>query len=207
MDPELGKEHTGVIVCDVDTLPLWGAQRLREIIERERTRRAEEPQPLSLALTAQDFRDIPDSLASLVEKVVQVPPLRERPEDVLPLAEHVARRARGRDVGFTRTAERVLRDCTWPGNVDQLTGAVRAAALRTDLIDVHHLPSEVLSGPGRRLSRLEIVEREEIVRALTVPGATVKSAAETLGMSRATIYRKVSQYDLHIPGRAERRSG
>ena len=205
--PELGKAHTGVIVCDVDTLPVWGAQRLREIIDRERSRPTEQPQPLSLALTAEDFRDIPDALATIVEKVVRVPPLRERPDDVLPLAEHVARRARGRAVAFTPAAARALRDWGWPGNVDQLGRAVRTAALRTDTIDVHHLPPEVLSGPVHRLTRIETVEREEIVRALTRPGATVKAAAAELGMSRATIYRKISQYDLRIPGRAERRSG
>ena len=202
--PELGKAHTGVIVCDVDTLPVWGAQRLREIVDRERT---EPARPLSLALTAEDFRDIPEVLAAIVETMVRVPPLRERPDDVLPLAEHAARRARGRAVAFTPAAARALRDWGWPGNVDQLNRAVRSAALRTDTIDVHHLPPEVLSGPVRRLTRIETVEREEIVRALTRPGATVKAAAAELGMSRATIYRKISQYDLRIPGRAERRSG
>ena len=45
------------------------------------------------------------------------------------------------------------------------------------------------------------------MRALTRPGATVMAAAAELGMSRATIYRKISQYDLRIPGRVERRSG
>ncbi len=204
--PELGKAHTGVIVCDVDTLPLWGAQRLREIIDVERARRGDEGSPLSLMMTAEDFRQIPAAIGSIVEKVVQVPALRERPDDVLPLAEHVARRARGRDVSFTRAAGQVLRDCAWPGNVDQLSEAVRAAALRTDTVDVHHLPPEMLSGVSHRLTRIETVERAEIIRALTRPGATVKAAAAELGMSRATVYRKLSQYDLRIPGRGERRS-
>jgi hypothetical protein len=205
--PELGKAHTGVVVCDVDALPLWGAQRLREIIDLELARRRAEPPPLSLAFTAQDFRDIPDALVPVVDTVVQVPPLRERPDDVLPLAEHLARRARGRDVSFTRAAERALRDFAWPGNVDQLAGTVRAAALRTDTIDVRHLPAEVFSrGGGHRLTRIETVEAEEIVRALTRPGATVRDAAQELGMSRATVYRKLAQYDLHIPGRGERRT-
>ena len=196
--PELGKANTAVIVSDVDTLPVWGAQRLREIIETERSRRSN-GEPVSLALTAQDFRDIPEPLSCLVEKVTQVPALRERPDDALPLAEHVARRARGRDVAFTGAAERALHDCRWPGNVDELSRVVRDAALRADVIDVHHLPPEVLGGAGRRLTRIETVEREEIVRALTRPGATVKNAARDLGMSRATIYRKMSLYGVHPP--------
>lgn len=65
-------------------------------------------------------------------------------------------------------------------------------------VDVRHLPSEVLSGSHRRLTRIEAFEREEIVRYLTRPGVTMKEAAAELGMSRATIYRKLAQYDLHI---------
>ena len=75
---------------------------------------------------------------------------------------------------------------------------MRHAATRADVIDVRHLPSEVLSGSHRRLTRIEAFEREEIVRCLTRPGVTMKEAAAELGMSRATIYRKLAQYDLHI---------
>ena len=75
---------------------------------------------------------------------------------------------------------------------------MRQAVTRTDVVDARHLPSEVLSGSHRRLTRIEAFEREEIVRALTRPGAT-KEAARDLGMSRSTIYRKIAQYDLHVP--------
>jgi transcriptional regulator of acetoin/glycerol metabolism len=138
-------------------------------------------------------------LAALVDTVVQVPPLRERPDDIVPLARHAARRARGRDVELTPAAVFALTACGWPGNVDQLNRVIRDAATRTDVIDVRHLPSEVLSGTARRLTRIEAFEREEIVRVLTRPGTTMKDAVEALGMSRATIYRKMAQYDLHIP--------
>ena len=86
---------------------------------------------------------------------MQVPPLRERPDDVLPLARHAVRRARGRDVELTPAAVRALGNCPWPGGVAQLVQVVRAAATRTDLIDVRHLPPEVVSAAPRRLSRLE----------------------------------------------------
>lgn len=200
--PELGKPHTAVVVCDVDGLPVWAAERLRGLVVQARARLAQapgEPTGVPFSVTAERFEDIPAPLAALVETVVQVPPLRERPDDVLPLARHAAHRARGRDVELTPGAARALRDCGWPGNVDQLQRVVRRAATRTDLIDVRHLPSEVLSGTPHRLSRIEAFEREEIVRVLTRPGVTMREAAEELGMSRATIYRKVAQYDIHIP--------
>jgi transcriptional regulator of acetoin/glycerol metabolism len=190
--PELGKPNTAVVVADVESLPVWAAERLRDLV-------AGATAGVPFSVTAERFEDIPAPLAALVDTVVQVPPLRERPDDILPLARHAARRARGRDVELTPTAVHALTDYAWPGNVDQLNRVVRDAATRTDLIDVRHLPSEVLSGTARRLTRIEAFERDEIVRVLTRPGTTMKEAAEELGMSRATIYRKLAQYDLHIP--------
>ena len=201
--PELGKPHTAVIVCDVDTLPVQAAEQLHGLVTQARATAARDPAHgsarLPFSMTASAFEDVPPPLARLVDTVVQVAALRERPDDVLPLARHVARRARGRDVALAPGAERALRDHGWPGNVDQLSRVVRDAATRTDVIDVRHLPAEVLSGSSRRVSRIEAFERDEIVRVLTRPGIAMKDAAVELGMSRATIYRKVAQYDLRLP--------
>ena len=150
-------------------------------------------------MTAPDFAAVPEALTSLVDTVVAVPPLRERPEDVLPLAHQVALRNRGREIGLTRAAETALRSCGWPGNVAQLERVVRQAATRTDVIDVRHVPADVLSGSTHRLSRIEAFERDEIVRVLAQPGISMREAAEELGMSRATVYRKIAQYDIHVP--------
>lgn len=200
--PELGKAHTAVVLGDVDALPIGAAERLRDLVVSARSAlvvAAGEPDGLPLAVTAERYEDIPAPLAALVDTVVTVPPLRERPDDVPLLARHAAHRVRGREVGFTPAAEQALRDCGWPGNVDQLLAVVRHAATRTDLVDVRHLPASVLSGSHHRLSRIEAFERDEIVRVLTTPGTTMKEAAEELGMSRATVYRKITQYDIHIP--------
>lgn len=131
--------------------------------------------------------------------MVAVPPLRERTEDVLPIARHVARRARGRDVDLTHAAETALLGCGWPENVRQLTTVVRQAVSRADVVDVRHLPADVLSGTSRRLSRIEAFERDEIVRVLSRPGISAQEAADELGMSRATVYRKLSHYDIVLP--------
>lgn len=61
---------------------------------------------------------------------------------------------------------------------------------------MQHLPSEVLSDPTHHLPRIRAFERDEIVRILTQPGTTMRRAAEELGMSRATLYRKMSQYGI-----------
>ena len=191
--PELGKAHTAVIVREVDLLPLWVAERLRDLVLRSGAT-AMTP----FALTAERFADVPTALASLVDTVIDVAPLRDRPDDVLPLAAHIARRARGRDVQFSPAASRALRNFGWPGNVDQLHQVVTRAASRADVIDVANLPSEVLAGNSRHFSRIEAFECGEIVRVLGTGNPTMAEAAHELGMSRATLYRKISQYGIDI---------
>lgn len=211
--PELGKEWTSVVVRNVDGLPASAAASLVDVVgaaSRPPWGGAGGTVPgtrgvpgtgasgAPWSVTAESFGAIPSGLAPLVDTVIEVPPLRERLEDVMPLSHHVAERTRGRPIDFTPAAERALTTCGWPGNVDQLVRAVRHAAGRADVVDLAQLPSEVLSGSRRRLTRIEAFERDEIVRCLTRPGTTMREAATELGMSRATLYRKLAQYDLHV---------
>lgn len=196
--PELGKPGTGILVRDVDLLPQWVAEHVRDLVVRARVR-SHDGDHVPFAMTASRFDALPPALTPLVDTIVSVPPLRERVEDVLPLARLAARRARGREVTFTHAAEAALRDCGWPANARQLVEVVTQAARRSDTIDVRHLPADVLSGTSRRLTRIEAFERDEIVRVLTRPGISMKEAGEELGMSRATVYRKIVHYDIHVP--------
>ena len=192
--PELGKAHTAVIVRDVDMLPTWVAERLRSLVLR-----GAESTSVPFAVTAERFEDIPAPLAGLVDRVVPVPPLHDRPDDVLPLAHHVAMRARGREIDITPSAARALRGYDWPGNVDELSRVVSHAAVHADVIGIDQLPPQVLAGNTRHLSRIEAFERGEIVRVLNDGGLTMAEAAADLGMSRATLYRKIAQYTIHVP--------
>lgn len=192
--PELGKDHTAVVVRDVDALPTWVADQLRDLVVRSR-REAHVP----FAVTAERFEDVPLALAGLIDTIVEVPSLRDRPGDVLPLAAHIAKRARGRDVVISPAASRALQSYGWPGNVDELARVVAHAAHRSDVIDIGSLPPEVLAGTSRHLSRIEAFERGEIIRVLSAAQApTMVEAARELGMSRATLYRKISQYGIRM---------
>ncbi|GAA5121455.1 AAA-type ATPase lid domain-containing protein [Pseudonocardia adelaidensis] len=182
-----------MVVGRVDALSSWAAAELAVIVERAGRR--------AFALTAEDPAAIPAPLQELVDEVVEVPALRYRPDDVLPLARWFARRVRGREVRFTPDAARALTTYHWPGNATQLQRVVRDAVIRGDVVDTRHLAAEVFSGATRRLTRIETLERDEIVRCLVEPGVTVNEAAAELGMSRATIYRKIAQYGIRIPGR------
>ncbi|MEV0204563.1 GAF domain-containing protein [Streptomyces sp. NPDC050788] len=203
--PELVKDDTCVVLEATDALPAWAADRLAEVLASARrpvTPGADRP-PQPFVVTAERYEAIPAVLRPLVDSVVEVPPLRLRPEDVLPLADLFALRHRGRTVTFTPAAARALCAHAWPENARQLRRVVQEAASRTDTVDIQHLPAEFFTDTARRLSRIEQLERDEIVRSLTEPGTTVAQAAERLGMSRATIYRKIAHYGIQVPGRGQ----
>lgn len=189
--PELPKPDTAVIVRDVDRLPARGADALAELISRV-------GEGVPVTLTASDYDAVPAALAQLVRSVVEVPPLRDRPEDIAPLARHLALRARGREVSLTGDAERALVGYSWPGNVTELATVMHEAAVRADVVGVNHLPPEVLSRTTQRLTRIETFERDEMIRVLSRPGITMNQAGEELGMSRATIYRKRDRYGITL---------
>ncbi|WP_299573927.1 GAF domain-containing protein [uncultured Williamsia sp.] len=188
--PEVGKDHTAVIVRDVDRLPDWVAVRLADLLGRRPAG------DVPVVVTAEHLEDVPMVLRSAIDAVVDMPPLRDRPDDIAPLAAHLAETARGRAVDIAPAAERALGAYDWPGNVGELADVVRSAALRGDRIDVGSLPSDVLAGGGRRLSRIEAFERGEIVRVLASGPPSMNDAARSLGMSRATLYRKITHYGI-----------
>ncbi|WP_217634041.1 helix-turn-helix domain-containing protein [Raineyella antarctica] len=200
--PELAKPGTAVIVENVDTLPAWAAEELRARADhalRALLASSGNPPALVWAVTAEGFGGIPQPLAAMVETVVPVPALRERVADVLPLARFAARQTRLREVDFTSAAEHALTTYDWPGNVDELFSMVQAAALRSETIDVRDLPSALIGRSNRTLTRIEAVERDEIVRCLSRPGVTMSAAAAELGLSRATIYRRVARLGIVLP--------
>jgi sigma-54 dependent transcriptional regulator, acetoin dehydrogenase operon transcriptional activator AcoR len=195
-DSELQRPCTTLVLGDVGALPAWVAEQVRDLIVRARRDPTIETR---VAVTAERVEEIPAPLAPLIDAIVGVAPLRDRPEDVLSIARHAANSGRGRNVEFSRAAEHALRDFGWPGNVEQLMRVVKDAARRTDFVDVHDLPPEVLVDLSHRLTRLQTLERDEIVRTLARPEITIRDAADRLGMSRATLYRRVAQYGVHVP--------
>lgn len=198
--PELSKPHTAVIVENIDLLPAWAAQELSARAVRSQVPVTDgRPAAVTWAVTAEELAAIPVPLAALVESVLPVPALRDRGADVMPLARYAARQMRMREVDFTPAAERALTAYGWPGNIDELFGVVQDAALRAETIDVRHLPAALMSRPGPRLTRIEAVERDEIARCLSRPGITVAAAAAELGISRATIYRRMARMGITAP--------
>jgi transcriptional regulator with PAS, ATPase and Fis domain len=135
---------------------------------------------------------------------VVVPPLRERREDVLPLARQflasAAKRFGKKAATLTPDAANALLRHPWPGNVRELENALeRATALaRSDRIALDDLPPEVGSAPPPHLVAGDVrtlaeVERDHIAAALRASGGNRAKAAQQLGIGAATLYRKLKQ--------------
>jgi len=133
---------------------------------------------------------------------IQLPPLRERREDVAGLLEHyvgVFNRLTGSRVeGFTPQALDRLRDYHWPGNVRELRSVVESVFIDPPArIDECHLPWARPDQGAANSSR----ERDQLLEALRITQWNKSKAAERLHWSRMKIYRKLAQY--RIENRAE----
>jgi len=152
-------------------------------------------------------------------KVVElhVPPLRDRRDDVLPLARLLLADAAvrmGRKIaGLTpRAADQLLR-YDWPGNVRELDNAMeRAVALvRGPRVDLDDLPEEIRQALPRPVAHagavqpLRDVEKDYILAVLEINGGNQTRTAKQLGIGSATLYRKLKSYGLIGAKRATRR--
>ena len=130
---------------------------------------------------------------------IRVPPLRERRDDIVPIAEYFLRQ-HGEHARFSAEARRALERYSWPGNVRELRNAVIQAvvAARTYEIGVADLPPLQAAVPAQPMARshleLDGVEKEAILAALQQTGGHQQKAATLLGVSRRTLSRKLKLY-------------
>jgi two-component system response regulator HydG len=127
-----------------------------------------------------------------------MPPLRTRPEDILPLARMFLAQEKHPTRRFTAAAEQALVRHRWPGNVRELANAVQHAAVFSAgaNVDVPHLPAEVVRprpprSRGPVLQSLAEVERQHVIRVLEACGGRQADTARILGIGRTTLWRKL----------------
>jgi NtrC-family two-component system response regulator AlgB len=160
---------------------------------------------LGAEVSARRFRE--DLFYRLGVITLSLPSLRERREDVLPLADKLlaAAAVRGgrRPLALSDEAAAALLRYRWPGNIRELRNAVERAAVLCagDVITSEYLPDSVFRPPPDVASTpwpaatLEQVEREHILRVLN-ESATLEDAAATLGINTSTLWRKRKRYQL-----------
>ncbi|WP_427925127.1 sigma-54-dependent Fis family transcriptional regulator [Streptomyces sp. cg40] len=133
---------------------------------------------------------------------VTVPPLRHRTTDIPSLVACLTGGHGGDHDGVRCTdgALRALSRAQWPGNVRQLEGSLRYAEAHRSgpLIEESDLPPSLLSQAQHPLSAWESTERDLIVQSLLDHGGDKAKAAKALGISRATIYRKITAYGIRM---------
>lgn len=139
----------------------------------------------------------------LKEFVIQVPPLRECREDILPLAEffrELTNRELGRHTeGFDKEAEKILMARTWAGNVRELKQTISSAVLLTEgkLVTADKLEAEGSAQAGCiLLLKDENEEKERIVQALVQADGNRETTAKLLGISRTTLYSRMKEYGI-----------
>jgi DNA-binding NtrC family response regulator len=158
-----------------------------------------------LAVEVAEGRFREDVLYRLNTIVLQMPPLRDRQEDLEPLARHYlahyARRYNKRTTDFAADAWRAMRLHRWPGNVRELAHSVERAVLIADpgaaAIQARDLALGAGSASGRAQDlSLEDAERLFIEKALARHGGDVRAAATQLGLSRSALYRRLQHHGL-----------
>jgi DNA-binding NtrC family response regulator len=200
-----------------DMSPYAQAKMLRVIESKEIQRLgARKPQPVDFRIIAATNRDL-DSLSTtdgfrrdlffrLNVARIHLPPLRERKEDILPVAhffrEENNRKFRHDTSGFTGLAEQLLLGHHWPGNIRELKNTIEAAFINLEpganLVDLPAPLCRVLE----RKDTLPADELEQILRALSETHWNKTRAAEKLHWSRMTLYRKMSRYHLNAVGQS-----
>jgi DNA-binding NtrC family response regulator len=147
-----------------------------------------------------------DLLFRLNTVEIHLPPLRDRREDIPPLADHFLRqhseRYRRGMMGFTPQAIEALRQHSWPGNVRELDHVIERAVFMSSSSVVTAFDLALQSTPDARLSTrleemsLEDAERLLITKALARFEGNANRAAEALGLSRSALYRRLQKYGL-----------
>ena len=164
-------------------------------------------QDLDAAVKAGRFRQ--DLFHRLGQFQLRVPPLRERPEDIVALAEHFLKlKAGGKN--FSPDAITVLLSHPWPGNIRELRNlvakvAMDSASTEIDAVRIHAAvsgePLALRQSASMPVGNLDSMEEQMIIKALERTGGHRTLAAEQLGISRRTLSRKLKEYNIDfVPG-------
>lgn len=230
-------QHGTLLLDEITEMPLaLQAKLLRVLQEREVERvGGQKPVSLDIRVVATSNRDMADAVAKGLFREdlfyrlnvfpLLIPALRQRVQDIIPLARHFLAEHGGRagrpGLRLAAAAEEALQHHTWPGNIRELENVMqRAVILATgDIVDVDSLhlsaavpaarpaaqwppaavPEPAFAVPppeAQKTDKLREVEREHILETLAAAGGSRKLAGERLGMPERTLRHKLRQYRL-----------
>ncbi|MCQ8186951.1 sigma-54-dependent Fis family transcriptional regulator [Streptomyces rugosispiralis] len=207
---ELQQGSGALVLRHIDRLPPDRARALTDLLRSHQRmhqrRRAAGQDEERLWVTATHCSPGHDQdLAGLLRvfpAAMEVPPLRHHIDDMAELVPFLlAKLTSPTTLTCSPAAMRLLMRATWPGNVAQLRKILSTVVQhrRSGVMEASDLPPECQTVSRRVLSPLESLERDAIVRSLIDANGNRSRAARALGVSRATIYRKIHEYGIELP--------
>ncbi len=199
---ELLESQGTVVLRHIDQL---GARQLNALSCALQEARADDRQgPVRVVVTLSRKRSDADLTKVLrhFPSSVELAPLRHHIEDLHELVPFfLAKLSQQARLTCSPEAMKLLLRSRWPGNIEQLWDVLRRVARhrRSGTIQPDDLPPECWTVSRRLLSPLESMERDAIVQGLLAYRGNKARTAESLGMSRATIYRKIHEYGIVVP--------
>lgn len=214
--------HGTVFLDEIGDLPIDMQPKLLRILEEKELERvggtsvipvdfrliAATNQNLEQMVSANRFRR--DLFYRLNVIPLKIPALRDRRDDIIPLARFMLRQishdTAGREIGIAEQSEVMLTNYDWPGNARELSNVLEriASSIEGEMIYPHHLPAHLYSPPKKLRSAdalglkdvMNQAEREAIQYALTVSKGNKACAAKLLGIHRTLLYKKMRKLDM-----------
>ena len=210
------KSHMGSLFLDeVGNIDLELQKKFLRFVETRRFRKVGETKEqhidtrimlatnLDLQKAIQDGTLRSDLYYRISEFTIVIPPLRERPEDVIALANYFLENLpnNAAQVGISKEAQNILCAYPWPGNVRELKAVIGKCALLTDSDQIQpddlpaHMKTRHYESPLKSKT-LEDIEKEYIINVLAETQGNQTRASEILGINRKTLYKKIHRYKI-----------
>jgi PAS domain S-box-containing protein len=211
-----------IFLDEIGDMPLDAQAHLLRVLETKQITRigGDKVIPVDVRVIAATHKDLEaevrngnfrqDLFFRLNVTPIKIPPLRDRKEDIPILVAHfkqklsecMGKAIRGIDHGFLRA----MMDYSWPGNVRELQNVLQQAIniADGDILKQEHLPDSIrqksegdpAGNPVEDTVTLEEMEKKEIARRLRIFNGNVTKTAESLGIGRNTLYRKIKKYEI-----------
>ncbi|HEY0083081.1 MAG TPA: sigma-54 dependent transcriptional regulator [Pyrinomonadaceae bacterium] len=213
---------TGTLLLDeIAEMPIHLQAKLLRVLQERKLRRLGDEQEIEV-----DFRLVSSTNRNTIQATregllredlyfristvkITVPPLRERPDDLVPLADHFLQRYAGQYQkpirAISQPALSLLTRYDWPGNIRELESVIEHAVLfcQEEQLTLESLPEHLRPAGTNQVAclipphlTLEEIEREAIAQTLERTGGNVKKTAQILDVHRPTLYRKLKRFKL-----------
>lgn len=207
------KSHKGTLFLDeIGNIDLEVQKKFLRFIETKRIRRVGETRErhvdtriilatnLDLEKAMRDGLLRSDLFFRMAEITVTIPPLKDRPEDIMPLAQHFLSQFSASKT-FAPEVDDIFLSYPWPGNARELKATIGKVALMADKNTItaddipRHLINRTAVSPGKPKT-LEDMEKEHILAILAETGGNQTQAAQILNINRKTLYKKIAKYKI-----------